>query len=101
MKCLCCDKEIFLKPKIKLVFDQETNEPIYITKKEYFFEKDDFIEYEDNLIEDLELREKKITMILDEKIMISKSFCEECYLSFFKDKIEELINLLSFFRNKK
>jgi hypothetical protein len=101
MNCVCCDKEIFLKPKVSIVFDSETELPITVKKREFFYESDSFIEYEDVMIEDLENREKRVMIICDEKTMITKSFCEECYMSFVKDKIEDLIETLALFRNKK
>jgi hypothetical protein len=98
---MCCNKEITLKPKVSMIFDIEKNEPIMIKKREYFYESDCFIEYEDIMTEDLENREKKITLVCDEKTMISKSFCEECYVSFIKDKLEDLLETLNLFRSKK
>ena len=101
MKCVCCDKEIVLKPKISIVFDSKTESPIMINKRDFFYESDSFIEYEDVMVEDLENREKRVTIICDEKTMITKSFCEECYISFVKDKLEDLMETLALFRNKK
>jgi len=101
MNCMCCDKEIILNPKVSIIFDSERNEPIMIKKREYFYENDSFVEYNDIMTEDLENREKRITLICDEKTMISKSFCEECYVSFIKDKLEDLIEMLTLFRSKK
>jgi hypothetical protein len=98
---MCCDKEIILNPKVSIIFDSERNEPIMIKKREYFYENDSFVEYNDIMTEDLENREKRITLICDEKTMISKSFCEECYVSFIKDKLEDLIEMLTLFRSKK
>jgi hypothetical protein len=101
MKCVCCEKEIFLKPKVSMVFNSENNDPIITKKREYVHESDSFVEYNDILIKDLENREKRITVICDEKIMITKSFCEECYINFIKDKLEDLMENLATFRNKK
>jgi len=101
MKCMCCDKEVKLKPKVSIMMNPETESPIMIKKREFFYENDSFIEYEDIMTEDLENRERRITLISDEKTMISKSFCEECYISFVKDKVEDLIETLSLFRSKK
>jgi hypothetical protein len=98
---MCCDKEITLKPKVSIMFDSEKNQPITLKKREYFYESDSFIEYDDIMTEDLENREKRITLVCDEKTMISKSFCEECYVSFIKDKLEDLIETLALFRSKK
>ena len=81
MKCLCCDREVFIRPKIKPIYDQN-DKPIIIKKNIYIYEKDDFIEYEDILTEDEELRAKTISMTIDEEIFINKVFCEECYDSF-------------------
>lgn len=101
MRCVCCNKEIVLKPKISIIINEETNSPIMIKKREYLFETDSIIEYEDVMTQDLEDREKRITLIYDEKIMITKSFCEECYVIYIKDKLEDLINVLARFRSKK
>lgn len=97
MNCLCCRKEAKLRPKIVAVYD-EKNEPIKIKKRSFLYEKDSFIEYEDILTEDQELRGRSITITLDEEIFIEKFFCEECYNSFLKNKIDELIEQLAFFR---
>lgn len=101
MNCVCCDKEIVLKPKVSVIFDSETEQPIVIKKREFFYESDSFVEYDDIMTEDLENREKRITLICDERTMISKSFCEECYISFVKDKLEDLMETLALFRSKK
>ena len=101
MKCVCCDKEVFLKPKVKAVFNEETDSLLTIKKREYLYESDSFIEYDDILLEKLEPQEKRIVLICDEKIYINKSFCEECYISFIKDKIDDLIESLASFRSKK
>ena len=100
MNCLCCEKEAKLRPKIKTVYDKNDN-PIIIKKKSFIYEKDSFIEYDDILTEDQELRGKLISVTLDQEIFIEKFFCEECYNSFLKNKIDELIEQLSLFRNKK
>ena len=47
MNCMCCDKEITLKPKVSIIFDSEKNEPTTFKKREYFYENDSFIEYDD------------------------------------------------------
>lgn len=101
MKCVCCDKEVFLKPKIKTIFNQETDELLTVKKREYLHESDSFIEYDDILFEKLEPQERRVTLICDEKVYITKSFCEECYISFIKDKIDEIIESLASFRSKK
>lgn len=101
MNCVCCDKEIVLKPKVSVIFDSESEQPMMIKKRDFFYESDSFIEYDDIMTEDLENREKRITLICDEKTMISKSFCEECYISFVKDKLEDLMETLALFRSKK
>ena len=101
MKCLCCDRDIFIRPKVRAIYDEENNKPIIIKRKHFLYEKDDFVEYEDILTEDEELRAKTISVTLDEEIFINKNFCEECYNSFLKNKIDDLIESLSFFKNKK
>jgi hypothetical protein len=101
MNCVCCNKEIFLKPKVSMVLKDESESPMMIKKREYFYESDSFIEYEDILVQDLQNREKRVTVICDEKMMIIKSFCEECYVSFIKDKLDGLIETLALFRSKK
>lgn len=101
MNCVCCNKEVKLKPKVSIMINPESESPIMIKKREFFYESDSFIEYEDVMTSDLENRERRITLICDEKTMISKSFCEECYISFVKDKVEDLMEMLSLFRSKK
>jgi protein-arginine kinase activator protein McsA len=100
MKCLSCQKEAKLRPLIKGVYDNN-NDPITIKKRFFSYEKDDFVEYEDILTEDQELRGKSISITLDEEIYIEKFFCEECYIAFFKNKIDELLEQLSFFKNRR
>lgn len=100
MKCVCCDKEIFFKPKVKTIFNQETDELLKIKKREYLYESDSFIEYEDVLLQQLEPQERRVTLTCDEKIFITKSFCEECYITFIKDKVDDLIESLASFRSK-
>lgn len=99
-QCVCCSKEVQLKPSYEVLRDDSGN-VVYEEKSTYFYELDDYVQLSTPVFVYSEPLCKSVAVTLDNATYVQKYFCEECYGYFVQEHVDKLISVLSTFKTQK